>query len=188
MGCSDNAVSWFKSYLTNRQQKVCYKNGVSSFTDIDIGIPQGSILGPLLFTVYINDLPEALPDIKVDMYADDTTLHIAGNNHLDVVYSLQSAMDRLLKWLEINRLVLNVDKTKLMFIGSIKKLNLIQADEVNVNVKGKTLEVVDSAKILGMHIDSQLKFDKHVDSITQKISGTSVANNDKLFNLQKRGL
>ncbi|KAJ8022633.1 RNA-directed DNA polymerase from mobile element jockey [Holothuria leucospilota] len=105
------------------------------------------------------------------MYADDTTLHIAGNNPHDVIYHLQSAMDRLLKWLEINRLVLNVDKTKFMFIGSSRKLNFIKRDEINVTVKGKTLEIVDSAKILGMQIDSQLKFHKHVESISQKISG-----------------
>lgn len=80
-------------------------------------------------------------------------------------------MDRLLKWFELNRLVLNVDKTKLMFIKSTRKLNFIKRDEVNVTVKGKTLEIVDSAKILGMQIDSQLKFQKHVESISQKLSG-----------------
>lgn len=75
-----------------------------------------------------------MPDIKVVMYADDMTLHITGNNHHDVIYRLQSAMNRLLKCLEIRRLVLNVDKTQVMFIGSTKMLNLVPRDEINANV------------------------------------------------------
>ena len=170
VGCTNNTVSWFKSYLANRQQKVTFKNGTSSSRLIDIGIPQGSILGPLLFTLYINDLPKAIHNVQVDMYADDTTFHIGSNCYRDLTCSLQSAMDKLNVWLDINKLVLNVDKTKIMLIGSRKKLGDRGEEDIDIYVKGKKLELVDSAKILGIEIDSHLNFYKHVDNTAEKVS------------------
>ena len=156
--------------MTNRQQKVSFKNSFSSSSTIDIGIPQGSILGPLLFAIYINDLPLSIRNVKVDMYADDTTLHVAHKNPQDIQLSLQSAMNDLTVWLERNKLVLNVDKTKIMLIGSAHNLKNIKSDTINVNVNGKMLEIVDSAKMLGVEVDSFLNFNNHVANISKKIS------------------
>ena len=109
---------WFRSYLNNRKQ-VCKVNGKSSkIQSIEIGVPQGSCLGPLLFLLYINVLPFALSEVHATIYADDTTISYSSDNMEDLVAVVNSDLSRLNRWLQGNKLSLNVIKIQAMIIGS----------------------------------------------------------------------
>ena len=115
-GLQGRELTWFKSYLSNRKQ-CCSINGVESeVMDINIGVPQGSCLGPLLFLLYINDQPQAVKNSTVVMYADDTSISYRS----DDTHKLQEAMNKdlttVVEWLKGNKLSLNVAKTKAMVI------------------------------------------------------------------------
>ena len=125
-----------------------------------------------LFALYVNDLPNAVNNVQVDMYADDTTLHTSCDNYEDLTNCLQSSIDKLIRWLDDNRLVLNVEKTKIMIIGSHKKASNSDErnDKVKVFVNSKEIDIVNSARVLGIEIDSHLNFHNHVDKIASKVS------------------
>ena len=117
-GVDDNALKWFHSYLTNRKQK-CFVNG--NFSDscrITYGVPQGSIIGPLLFLVYINDLPECLNEGLPKMYADETNINFQSNKFDELQDLMNIELGKLKEWLNVNKLSLNVPKTEFMVIGS----------------------------------------------------------------------
>ena len=116
-GIKGQAHSLLKSYLTNRGQK-CQLNGfVSSEQPIKCGVPQGSILGPLLFLLYINDLPECLDNTRPRLIADDTNLTASGESMNDIEIAVNSDLENLRNWLMANKLRLNVAKTEFMLIG-----------------------------------------------------------------------
>ena len=120
-----SAEKWFSSYLDNRRQ-FCKVNSVcSDLAEINIGVPQGSCLRPLLFLIYINDLPFALKRAKATMYADDTAISFSSDNieEIDAVVNAELACPE--KWLQGNKLSLNVVKTQAMIIGSSQKLRKI---------------------------------------------------------------
>ena len=120
-GVLGRELSWFKSYLSNRKQ-YCSLNGVESeLMEIDIGVPQGLCLGPLLFPLYINDLAQAVQNSTIAMYADDTSL----SYRYDDIHQLNEAMNKdlttVFEWLKGNKLSLNVAKTKAMIISNKQK-------------------------------------------------------------------
>ena len=111
-------LSWFKSYLNSRKQ-FCRVNGVASdIGDIEVGVPQGSCLGPLLFLIYINDLSEAIHDSTVSMYADDTSLCYQAYDMTRLNEVINNDLGQLDTWLQGNKLSLNVAKTHSMLIGN----------------------------------------------------------------------
>ena len=110
----------FRSYLNNRQQCVNVGTRKSSLSTVMYGIPQGSVLGPILFSLYINDLPLYITAL-CELFADDTSLH---NHHADLTIlhaSLQNCIDKLIDWTEMNHMVLHPDKTKFMLITTRQK-------------------------------------------------------------------
>ena len=121
-GVHDGALLWFRSYLTDRKQK-CYVNGnFSSTLTINCGVPQGSILGPLLFLIYINDLPNCLNVGSPRMYADDTNISFKSKNLVELQDCMNTELKSLNTWLEVNKLSLNIAKTEFMVIGSRQRL------------------------------------------------------------------
>ena len=124
---TNNTVSWFSSYLNNRKQKVSLNNTISEDEVIIDGVPQGSILGPLLFLMFINDLPLYTTSSNTDMYADDT-LYVCGKTIEDIKRTLQITLDSLAKWC----MVINTTKTKVMLI-TYEELSLI-LDNVDLNM------------------------------------------------------
>ena len=104
---------WFRSYLQNRQQYVKYKSFNSVSLNVDCGVPQGSVLGPLLFILYTNDLPNCLSQTKGILFADDTTIYVSGDNKRSMFNDMRSDLEELIEWFRANKLLLNISKNQL---------------------------------------------------------------------------
>ena len=148
-GLQQRELSWFKSYLSNRKQ-FCRVNGVDSrIGDIEVGVPQGSCLGPLLFLIYINDLPQAVQDSTVSMYADDTSLCYQSRDLTRLNEAINSDLRKLGTWLQGNKLSLNVAKTHSMLISTKQKHNILKSQnkDLVLKIRDNELEVVKKNKI-----------------------------------------
>ena len=94
-GISDESLKWFVDYLSNRQQSTKVNNCISSFKQTVCGVPQGSILGPLLFIIYVNDLGKHMTECQVNLYADDTAVYTASDSYIDLILSLRIELGNL---------------------------------------------------------------------------------------------
>ena len=118
------ALKWFRSYLQNRSQYVYYNGKKSKILNVTCGVPQGSILGPLLFLIYMNDLPHCLTNSKAILFADDTTLYASADN-IPYLYDLiNHDMANLTDWFRANKLSLNASKTNYMLFSPKKKKHM----------------------------------------------------------------
>ena len=162
-------MEWFKSYLLNRFQ-IVYTNGVLSEKAIlKCGVPQGSILGPLLFLIYINDLTTIADYATVRMYADDTNMTFTACSIPELQHDMNMDLQFLQNWLIANRLTLNVLKTEFMLIGSRQRIATL-TQELDLSINGISLKRVNSSKCLGVEIDEFLTWDAHIASISRKVS------------------
>jgi hypothetical protein len=149
---------------------MCSANGALSGTKlVTCGIPQGSILGPLLFLIYINDLPNSLEYSSTRLFADDTILTVSGKSIQDVEVAINHDLTNVKQWLSANRLSLNLVKTEYLLIGSRYNINNLLAAP-NVFVGDTPIKKVKETKALGVHIDEFLSWDKHIHKIAKKIS------------------
>ena len=168
-GADQATAKWFQSYLSNRTQRCNVNGNLSTASTVTCGVPQGSILGPLLFLMYINDLPNCLRVAAPRMFADDTSITLSAKTVADLKLAVTSELNNLTCWLRANKLSLNVAKTELMIIGSRQRLNT-QCEEINISIDDRTIKRVDHIKSLGLTIDAQLSWSKHVDEISKKVS------------------
>ena len=159
-GLDDHTCKWFESYLSDRVQYTMVNGIESSAQDIKCGVPQGSNLGPLLFMLFINDLPNCLEHCCVALYADDTCIYCPGDKLADIEIKLNEDLQNISEWLLCNRLALNAKKCEAMLIGSQRRTkNKILSLRINATEIGQ----VSSCKYLGVFIDSCLSWDKHVE-------------------------
>ena len=122
IGLSESSLLWFNSYLHHRYQCVSLHGTQSDFMLMEKGIPQGSSLGPLLFSIFINDIPQAFSDCQILLYADDTVVYTSGSNIFQIQSLLQLHFDYIQKWLSSNKLLLNKKKSYNMLFGTRQKL------------------------------------------------------------------
>ena len=165
-GVRGSALLWIGSYLRNRKQFVCVGEEVSETRVTNISVPQGSILGPLLFLIHINDLPNVSEAFSSTMFADDCTLSIKSPNFDEIISTCNAELAKYESWAASNRLSLNVDKTKCLLISNIHN----HYDTNRIKLNGHDLEFVTSSKFLGIILDNQLKYDEHIRYICSKIS------------------
>ena len=164
-GVSSQSLNCFGSYLCDRKQRTFIDGAQSDFCNITCGIPQRSILAPLIFTIYINDLPLCNLISKPRMYADDTTPSSSAEDPCVLEHKMTYDINLIQSWLSANKLTLNVKKTKYMLIGSQFKLSQINSD-FTVKVNNTPLKRVIKQKFLGVQIDESLNL--HSKTISKK--------------------
>ena len=131
-------LSWFTSYLTNRQQYVSIDSVESSKQTIKCGIPQGSSLGPLLFLLYINDIPNCSDKLSFRIFADDTNIFVSSSNAVELQNLINHELSKVKEWCDLNKLSINLKKTNYMIIKSPKKKTNITWDVKLTNNDGST--------------------------------------------------
>ena len=161
--------NWIYSYMSNRYQAVWIDNTLSDFLPCEVGVPQGSILGPLIFLLYINDLSYQM-DCDSDQYADDTTLSATSSSLATTSEILSNNCSTISNWMSENQLKLNPDKTHVLTLGTSRKLTRIN-DTIQVSMDGIILEESEgrSETILGCEIQNNLKWDFHVQKLRKKL-------------------
>ncbi len=165
---SDKSISWFQQYLLGRFQAVRTRGTTSSFLPMTCGVLQGSILGPMLFILYINDLEKYLELSKVSLYADDMALYVQARSQAEIMLDLRLELSMVHEWLKANKLTLNVDKTKYMVFGT--KTALVHKPDLNIRIDGEKLERVSVMKYLGVFLDEHLTFSEHISTVCKKSS------------------
>ena len=178
-GIKSIALQWFKSYLTQRQQFVEYQEVCSSTRELETGVPQGSVLGPLLFLIYMNDIHTVSDKLNFILYADDTTLtsplcSFTHGTHNDVSHISSQINSELLKisdWLTVNKLSLNVEKTKFMVFHNYQRV-IANEDIPDLMINDKKIERVSCFNFLGLTINKFMNWSSHSAKIANKISRT----------------
>ena len=158
-GFSMDALKFIRSYLSGRTQRTKVGSEFSRWLEIKFGVPQGSILGPLLFNIFLNDIFFFIRDVAVANYADDNTPYATNKNLNNLLDILEGDTSILINWFKINEMKLNEDKC-----------HLIVANQHNISVKlgNETINSSKSVDLLGIKVDNQLKFTEQVEKLCKK--------------------
>ena len=167
-GIQDNELMWFSSYLTNRQQYVELDGISSDLKPLFTGVPQGSILGPQLFLIYMNDIPQSSQHFKYILYADDTTLFTTVQFRSATQIDINNELSNVHNWLAVNKLSLNVKKTKYVLFHAINKPTQGLVPELAID--GINIERVSTFNFLGIHLNENMLWTTHIDIISSKIA------------------
>lgn len=171
-GLIGKSLSLLEDYLSNRKQYVEYKNTNSDYKLISTGVPQGSILGPLLFIIYLNDLAQATNIFEPIIYADDTALCATLNAFGSIDHNLETKINEELihinDWFKLNKLSLNASKTKAMYFHSQQR----RPEQINIIMNDIRIDFVENFNYLGIILDTHLSWKPHLETISQKISKT----------------
>uniref|UniRef100_A0A3B3DM95 Reverse transcriptase domain-containing protein n=2 Tax=Oryzias melastigma TaxID=30732 RepID=A0A3B3DM95_ORYME len=166
IGVSELAIAWFSNYLHNRTQCIKHEDLCSDLVTTKKGVPQGSVLGPLLFILYINDVGQSVSEANLHFYADDTVIYCCGSSLLQVIETLQKAFVAVQNSLLQLKLVLNADKSKLMLFSNKKVPDDLP---VVTTLEGEVIEVVEEYKYLGVLIDNSLTFKPFMENLLKKL-------------------
>lgn len=165
-GFRGKTLDWFKSYLSGRYQKVIFNGKVSKQLEVNSGVPQGSVLGPLLFLIYFNDLASVKIQGKFTFFADDTTILWHGK-YIDELHEIVSSdLGMIKEWCDANLLSFNVSKTNIITF----KCNLNE-----IYLEDKIIKNQTECRFLGLHIDSKLKFENHISILSKKLAANCFA-------------
>ena len=167
MGIRGLPLNWFRNYLTDRRSYVEIGSTKSDLKTFNIGVPQGSTLGPILFLLYINDLPLISDLLNMTLFADDTTLSVSNPHYNELIANSNDELTKFNNWTLTNRLTINTDKTE-MLLFSNKFKGAGGNDEILLN--GVSIEAVKSFKFLGVYLDDKLSFEYHIKHVINKIS------------------
>ena len=152
-------LDWFKSYLTGRKQYVFCNGESSDLRELSCGVPQGSVLGPLLFLIYINDLPNVSDKLSFFLFADDTNIYFESDDLLCLERTINNELKQLNLWLNVNRLALNIRKTNFVIF---RTANRTLDHNVTLVINKKAIVEESYIKYLGVLIDCHLNWKQHI--------------------------
>ena len=158
-GFDNNALQFIQNYLKNRKQRTKVNGSFSSWLELKYGVPQGSILGPLLFNIFINDMFYFIRDTKIANYADDNTLYTVKDNIADLLKTLESETSLILNWFRMNEMKPNNDKCHLLVCNQ---------DQLSVKLGNENIKTDAYVELLGVIIDKNLNFTDHVSELCKK--------------------
>jgi len=170
-GFDNNAIHLFMDYFKNRMQITKIGDMLSPICDLLNGVPQGSVLGPLLFLIYINDMG-LCNELDIELFADDTTITMSDQSLENLITSFKLKIEAILEWVKYNQLIINWSKTKAMFVTR-KQVNI----PTEICICNEPIEVVKVFKLLGVHIDNSLSFHEHIKTIKRLV-------NKKLYSIK----
>ena len=165
---SSNAIRWFHSYLEYRQQSLVTDNGLSEYAQVRSGVPQGLILGPTLFLLFINDLTLSLQYCSSDFYADDATFHTHDKDIHTIESRIHPDFNASKLWSTSNKMHIHYQKTSCMTIGTRQRLD--GTDNLDIKADNINIRSVSNQKLLGLHIDENLNWNTHIDNRCKVVS------------------
>ena len=157
----NSKLSLMSSYLLGHKERVCLHGVCSSYSELREGLPQGSLLGPLLFNIFINDLNYAVPDVSLRLNADDTTLYASDVSPIALQFVVNRGLSRLSEWFDANYLLINNAKMQALPIGPRKY-------DFDLTLNGSAVTKLPSIRILGVELDGMLNFTEHISSQLKK--------------------
>ena len=165
-GC---ALEWFRSYLSDGKQYVSVNGSNSNLLSITCGVPQGSVLGPLLFLIYINDLPNVSKKLTFYLFADDTNIYYESKDLFNLIKIVNKELRLVKKWLDANKLSLNIDKTNYIIFHS-SSVNVPSGSDIKIGEKH--IKRVKFVKLLGLLLDEHLSWKYHLSELSKKLART----------------
>ena len=162
-------LDWFKSYLSNRKQYVSVNGNTSETLEVTFGVPQGSVLGPLLFLIYINDLPKVSKKLTFFLFADDTNIYYESSGILEIQKTVNKELKEVRKWLDANRLALNIEKTNFVLFHSPRNKPVFQ---IILKFGKKKIGQENCVEFLGLLLDSNFNWKPHITELSKKMSRT----------------
>uniref|UniRef100_A0A3B5QAJ9 Reverse transcriptase domain-containing protein n=1 Tax=Xiphophorus maculatus TaxID=8083 RepID=A0A3B5QAJ9_XIPMA len=160
-------LNWIRSYIGERKQFVELDGQKSDVLNITCGVPQGSVLGPKLFILYINDIVKISNLIKYIIFADDTSIFCTGENIQQLSKVINTEIEKLQHWLKNNKLFVNLDKTKFMIFGNNKKQ---ENNPIKISIDSVNLEEIHEIKFLGVTLDNKFSWKPHIGQVKSKIA------------------
>ena len=175
-GFDNQSLSLIRNYFYNRKQFVKMGNNKSDFKKIKLGVPQGSVLGPLFFIIFINDLSFCLESLKFKLFADDTTIYHIGDELSELIVYFNKLLAPFFQWCELNRLDINWSKTYCMVITNKRIKGLKELKEISIG--NSCVQIVEKFRLLGVLIDSKLNFEQNVSQLRIQV-------NRKIYSIKK---
>ena len=169
-GITGRCVKWIENYLKNRKQYTVANDVASRLENITCGVPQGSVCGPLLFLLYINDISHCLNNCNVSRYADDTVLYYSSENIVEALRIVQRDLSSINDWCHKNRITINCKKTKYCVYGMRLIIKKSKNIDMLLSLNNTVVEKVCSYKYLGFILDDQLNFNKHIGETVNIVS------------------
>ena len=157
-------LNLLKDYMSHRTQQTSINGTLSQPREINYGVPQGSVLGPIFFFLFINDMEKVIKHSQICLFADDTVLYNSNINKEIMELELQEDLTSLSRWLN-NELTINVKKSKVMTFSTHSR----KIDGINLGINGQILDTVDTYKYLGLIIDNKLSFQNHIYHVSRQV-------------------